>query len=57
MTDPLGSGGLSGALTDVTDLLTGSYVPVMITAILFGVVLAIGFRWLRRVTSVAGRGR
>jgi len=54
MSDPLGTGGLSGAFDDAKGLVQTSYVPVMISAILFGVVLRIGFKWLTRVTRRAG---
>lgn len=57
MTDPLGSGTLSGALTDITGLVTGTYVPVMVAAVLFGVGLGIAFRWLRRATRTAGSAK
>jgi len=48
MTDPLGSGVYSGALTDVQTLVTTSYVPGLITAILAAVAIGIGLTWLRR---------
>lgn len=57
MTDPLGSGTLSGALDDITGLVTGTYAPVMVAAVLFGVGLGIAFRWLRRATRTAGSAR
>jgi len=55
--DPLGAGTLSGAVTDVQGLITGTYAPVMVGAILFGVALGIGFRWIRRATRTAGAGK
>lgn len=57
MTDPLGAGGLSDAVTDITGLISGTYAPVMVTAILFGVGLGIAFRWVRRATRTAGSAR
>jgi len=54
MSDPLGAGGLSGAVDDAQGLVTTSYVPVMIGAIVFGVVIRIGFKWLRKATRAAG---
>lgn len=57
LTDPLGAGILSGAVSDVQTLITGTYAPVMVGAILFGVALGIGFRWIRRATKTAGAGK
>lgn len=57
LADPLGTGTLAGAVTDVQGLITGTYAPVMIGAILFGVALGIGFRWVRRATRTAGAGK
>jgi hypothetical protein len=54
MTDPLGAGTLAGAVDDVQGLVTGTYVPVMIGAIIFGVGLRIAFRWVRRAATKAG---
>ena len=57
LADPLGTDTLSGAVTDVQGLITGTYAPVMVGAILFGVALGIGFRWIRRATRTAGSGK
>lgn len=57
LADPLGAGTLATAVADMQALITGTYVPVLIGAILFGVALAVGFRWLRRSVSTVGRGR
>jgi len=57
MADPLGTGVLAGAVDDVTTLISGTYAPVMVGAILFGVALGIGFRWIRRATRTAGAGK
>lgn len=57
LADPLGSGVLSGAVTQITGLISGTYAPVMVGAILFGVALSIGFRWIRRATRTAGAGK
>jgi len=57
LADPLGANTLSGAVTDVQGLITGTYAPVMVGAILFGVALGIGFRWIRRATRTAGAGK
>ena len=54
MSDPLGAGTLSGAVDDVQGLVTTTYVPVMVGAILFGVGLRIAFRWVRRAGAKAG---
>jgi len=57
LADPLGAGTLSGAVTDVQGLITGTYAPVMVGAIFFGVALGIGFRWIRRAIRTAGAGK
>lgn len=48
MTDPLGSGVYDGAISDVSTLVTGSYVPGIVLAIVTAVGIGIGFAWLRR---------
>lgn len=57
MTDPLGPGTLATAVTDVQGLLTGTYAPVMVGAIVFGAGLGIAFRWLRRGVRTAGSAK
>lgn len=57
MTDPLGAGGLADAVGDIQGLITGTYAPVMVGAILFGVGLGIAFRWLRRATRTVGAAK
>jgi hypothetical protein len=57
MTDPLGSGVLQGAVDDVQGLVTGTYAPVMVGAIIFGVGLGIAFRWIRKSTRTVGSAR
>lgn len=56
-TDPLGTDTMSGAVTDAQGLITGTYAPVMVGAIIFGVTLGIAFRWLRRGIRTAGAGK
>lgn len=53
MSDPLG-GAAAQAITDAQGLVTGTYVPLLVGATLFGIVLRIGFRWFRKATSKAG---
>jgi len=55
--DGLGGSNFGGYVTDVQGLITGTYAPVMVGAILFGVALGIGFRWIRRATRTAGAGK
>ena len=59
--DPDGAGVLPStfgdSVTDIQGLITGTYAPVMVGAILFGVALGIGFRWIRRATRTAGAGK
>lgn len=57
LVDPLGTDTLSNAVGDMQTLLTGTYVPVLIGAILFGVAMGVGFRWLRRSVATVGRGK
>lgn len=53
MSDPLG-GAATTAVADAQGLVTGTYVPLLIGAVLFGVVLRIGFKWFRKATTKAG---
>lgn len=53
MTDPLGTAD-TDAVSDAQALVTANYVPLLIGAIVFGVVLRIGFKWLRRAVRTAG---
>lgn len=53
MSDPL-DGELAYAVSDVQSLITTTYAPIMVGAIIFGVGLSIAFRWLRRATRKAG---
>jgi len=53
MSDPLGGAAAAG-VTDAQGLVTSDYVPVLVGATVFGVVLTIGFRWLRRSVGAAG---
>lgn len=53
MSDPLG-GAADGAVSDAQALVTTEYVPLLVGAVIFGVVLRIGFKWLRRSARAAG---
>lgn len=53
MADPLG-GAAGTAVGDAKDLVTGTYVPLLVGAVLFGIVLRIGFKWFRKATRAAG---
>lgn len=53
MSDPL-DGAAAEAVGDAKDLVTGTYVPLLIGAVLFGIVLRIGFKWFRKATRAAG---
>lgn len=53
MSDPLG-GAAGTAIGDAQDLVKGTYVPLLIGATLFGIVLRIGFKWFRKSVSKAG---
>jgi len=53
MSDPLG-GAASGAVSDAQGLVTGTYVPLLVGAVIFGIVLRIGFKWLRKAATKAG---
>jgi hypothetical protein len=57
LADPLGPGVLAGAVSDIQGLVTGTYTPVMVGAILFGTALGIAFRWIRRATRTAGSAK
>lgn len=48
MTDPLGVGIFDGALTDMQGLVTTSYVPGLVTAIVAAVAIGVGLSWLSR---------
>lgn len=48
MTDPLGSGVLSGAVDDVQSLTTTSYLPVYVGALVAATAIGVGLAWLRR---------
>lgn len=48
LTDPLGSGVYTGALDDVESLVTTSYVPGLVAAVIAAVAIGIGITWLRR---------
>lgn len=57
MSDPLG-GAATSAVADAKGLVTGTYVPLYVGAVLFGIVLSIGLAWFRKSTRAAGgRGR
>lgn len=53
MSDPLG-GAATDAVADAQGLVTTTYVPLLVGAVLFGVVLRIGFKWFRKATTKAG---
>lgn len=53
MSDPLDGAGAT-AVSDAQGLVTGTYVPLLVGAVVFGVVLRIGFRWLTKATRKAG---
>lgn len=53
MSDPLG-GAAAGAIDDAQGLVTTTYVPLLVGATLFGIVLRIGFKWFRKSTRAAG---
>lgn len=53
LTDPLGTDTLSNAITDVQGLVTGTYMPLYVGAVIFGVALSIGIRWLRKGARAA----
>lgn len=57
MTDPLGSGTLSDAVSDLQGLVTGTYVPVYITAMLAAIAIGVGLRWLNRGAKRVGSGK
>jgi hypothetical protein len=57
LADPLGPGVLASAVSDIQGLVTGTYAPVMVGAILFGTALSIAFRWIRRATRTAGAAK
>lgn len=48
MTDPLGSGVLEGAIDDVKGLVAGTYVPLLIGAILATAAIGIAIAWFTR---------
>lgn len=48
MTDPLGSGVMSGAVDDVQALTTTSYLPVYVGALIAATAIGIGLAWLSR---------
>jgi len=54
MTDPLGTGTLAGAVDDVQALVTTTYVPIMVGAIIFGVALRVAFKWLGKASRRVG---
>lgn len=53
MSDPLG-GAQGTAISDAQGLVTGTYVPLLVGAVVFGIVLRIGFKWLRKSVAKAG---
>lgn len=52
--DPL-DGALATSATGAQAWVTTYGVPVMAAAILFGALIGIGFRWLRRIITTSGR--
>jgi len=55
LSDPLNGAAATG-VADAQGLVTSDYVPVLVGATVFGIVLTIGFRWLRTsVRSAGGR--
>lgn len=48
MSDPLGAGVAQGAVTDLGGLATGSYVPVLVGAIVLSTGIGVGLAWMRR---------
>lgn len=48
MTDPLGSGTFTEAIGDISGLVTTSYVPGYVTAIVGAAALGIAFAWIGR---------
>ncbi len=48
MTDPLGAGTFTGALQDLQSLVTTSYVPGYVTAIVAATAIGVGLAWLSR---------
>lgn len=53
MSDPL-DGAAADAVGDAQALVTADYVPLLIGAVLFGIVLRIGFKWFRKSVRAAG---
>lgn len=53
MSDPL-DGAATDAVADAQGLVTSEYVPLLVGAVLFGIVLRIGFKWFRKATRAAG---
>lgn len=51
MTDPLGSGVLADGVADMKGLVTGSYIPVYITALLAAAAISTGLVWFGRGVS------
>lgn len=57
MTDPLGSGTMSDAVSDVQTLVTGTYLPIYIGAALSAIAIGVGLRWLFRGVRRIGNGK
>lgn len=53
MSDPLG-GAQNAALADAKELVTETYVPWLLGAVVFGALVRIGFKWFRRGVKAAG---
>lgn len=49
-------GALSAGVTEARDWVTDYGIPAMLIAIVFSVLVSIGFRWLTRVTRRAAKG-
>lgn len=57
MTDPLGSGVLQGAVDDMQGLVTTTYLPIYIGAMLAAIAIGVGLRWLNRGAKRIGAGK
>jgi len=57
LADPLGAGTIAGALTDLQGLITTTYVPLLVGAVVFGTAIGIGIRWLRRGLRTSGSAK
>lgn len=53
MSDPL-DGAAADGIADAQALVTSDYVPLLVGALLFGIVLRIGFKWFRKSVRAAG---